>query len=118
MNRAVIAILVIVSLIASVVGGLCSDVHPDAHCSLEAGSSCAKISKAPCSSTPCNPDHDGHSDDGHCDDCCGCSCNRSVVSTVVYLHYSPLVTTLSGNEPSSVFPEVFIPKFVPPESLA
>jgi hypothetical protein len=116
MNRAVIAILVIVSLIASVVGGLCSDVHPDAHCS-PAGSECSKISKTP-GSVPCNPDHDGHSDDGHCDDCCGCSCNRSVVSAVVDLHYSPLVTTLSGNEPLSVFPEVFIPKFVPPESLA
>ncbi|GAM07918.1 hypothetical protein OR1_00187 [Geobacter sp. OR-1] len=118
MHKALIALIITVFVLSSAIGNLCSDVHAGSVCSPAAISACDDNADTPSDNAPADPDHDDHSDGGHCDDCCGCSCNRSAVNNLISLKYSPLVVSLSCIEPVSQFPEVFLPKFVPPESLS
>jgi hypothetical protein len=118
MHKATTALFIIITFLVSLTGGACADVHAESHGLPVTGSVCESGTHAASQSSPCAPDHDSHPDDGHCDDCCGCTCFRSTVADGIVVNYSPTVSTLSRVEPFLVFPDVFLPKFVPPERLS
>lgn len=111
-----IAILLVVSLLASFIGGVCGDVHAESYCSVDTVTTCSALDTNAAGGSPCTPDSD-HPDSGHCDDCCSCPCHTCSHDCAVTIKHSPFVASLVTFEPFSAVPEVVIPKFVPPENL-
>ncbi|HEY6837326.1 MAG TPA: hypothetical protein VI389_01150 [Geobacteraceae bacterium] len=57
-----------------------------------------------------------HTGADHCD--CACSCHLPVTVQPVHIRFSPAITLLIVSEPFNALPEVYLPKFVPPQNLA
>lgn len=112
-----IAILLTIAMLASLIGGICGDVHADGH---SASSHVAYCSAPPCdngNASPSHPEND-HPNDSHCEDCCSCSCHSYSHAGGIVIKHAPFVATLITYEPFTAIPEVVIPKFVPPENHA
>ena len=68
-------------------------------------------------SCPCDSDNQ-HEDCDGCDTCVNCSCHAPLTMQPFQLRYAPLIITLSSADPFAHLPEVFLPKFVPPQKYA
>ena len=68
-------------------------------------------------SCPCDPGEQ-HEDCDGCDSCINCSCHAPLTVQPFQLRYTPLIITLSSTDPFKHLPEVFIPKFIPPQNRA
>lgn len=66
---------------------------------------------------PCCPDT-GHGERDHCQSCLSCSCHAPLAGDTLYLHYSLSFRILSFVEHHTAPPDVYLPKFVPPQNLA
>ncbi len=66
---------------------------------------------------PCCPDA-GHGDSDHCQGCLSCPCHAPLAGDTLQLHYSPSFHILSFVEHHTAPPDVYLPKFVPPQNLA
>ena len=69
--------------------------------------------------TPCCPidDHD-HADIEHCTSCLHCACNAPLAAQNTLLSYAPSVSLLNPIDRLNHLPEVYLPKFIPPQNLA
>jgi len=68
---------------------------------------------------PCAPAgglHDHDQDD--CDDCCGCACHLSLITEHFHFSYNPVMSDLQVSDPFQYLPEVYLPKFIPPQNQA
>ena len=65
---------------------------------------------------PCCPVGD-HDSDG-CATCINCLCHTTIPLHPFYLSYSPILLHFQSWEPYRDLPEVYLPKFVPPQNLA
>jgi len=75
-------------------------------------------SKIPTSyQSPCSP-LEQNEDYGCCDICINCACHASLVLQEFQLGYSPIILDLSAYDPFKHHPEVYLPKFIPPQNLA
>lgn len=60
----------------------------------------------------------GHSDSGHCDSSCSCSCHPPVIGQPVRIRLDEIVIDLVFLEPFTALPEVYLPKYIPPQNVA
>jgi hypothetical protein len=54
----------------------------------------------------------------HCDSSCYCACHAPLPGQTLRTAYSQLITFLVFAEPFKAVPEVFLPKFIPPQIQA
>ena len=69
--------------------------------------------------TPCCPvdDHD-HTDVDHCTSCLHCACNAPLAALETVLIYAPSISLLNPIDRFNHLPEVYLPKFIPPQKQA
>lgn len=61
----------------------------------------------------------GHPQDSdECDDCYNCACHAPSTIQFFRLNYNPVIRNLSSSDPFKHLPEVFLPKFIPPQNHA
>jgi hypothetical protein len=68
--------------------------------------------QSPCSPLEQNEDYDC------CDICINCACHASLALQPFQLGYLPTILELSAYVPFKHHPEVYLPKFIPPQNLA
>lgn len=68
-------------------------------------------------SVPCCPDDHHDSESPACDDCANCLCHVTVAPQLFRLNYLPVVSDLSSFTAFKLMPEVYLPKFIPPQNL-
>ena len=69
--------------------------------------------------TPCCPiDGHGHADIDHCASCLHCACNALLAAKDTVLPYAPSVSLLNPIDRFNHLPEVYLPKFIPPQNPA
>ena len=55
---------------------------------------------------------------GHCAAACYCACHLPVTMQPLQLHHAPVMSRLVTGEPFTFLPEVYLPRFIPPQNLA
>lgn len=110
-------LLLLVILIGTVHG-----VHECAHAMqgcMVAADDAAVPSAASASShpSPCTPPPD-HQDYDGCDTCVNCACHAPLAVQHGMPCYDPPIFTVRFAEPFTYLPDVFLPKFIPPQNLA
>jgi len=65
---------------------------------------------------PACPDG-GHPDEDQCASSCYCSCHLPVTEQSLMIGYSSIVADLLHFERFTALPEVYLPKFIPPQNL-
>ncbi|GAW66570.1 hypothetical protein GPEL0_01r1996 [Geoanaerobacter pelophilus] len=108
-------------ILASVFLVLCNGVCSTAH-ALESQISTLQDSAgtdvAASVGSPCCPDDHHDSDSPACDDCVNCLCHVTVAPQLFRLNYLPVFSDLSTFTSFRLIPEVYMPKFIPPQNLA
>lgn len=107
-------------LLASVFVVLCNGVCSTAHAlepQVSSLQNCAFIDAAAGSGAPCCPDDRHGSESPACDDCVNCLCHVTVAPQLFRLNYLPLISQLSSFNAFRLMPEVYLPKFIPPQNL-
>jgi hypothetical protein len=66
---------------------------------------------------PCAPPME-HKDYDGCDTCINCACHAMLAVPQLVLNYNPIILDLRFSDPYQYLPEVFLPKFIPPQILA
>ena len=56
-------------------------------------------------------------DDG-CDCCVNCACHAPLMTQPLLARYNPVIRELQPLEPFKLLPEVYLPKFIPPQNQA
>ncbi|GFE59395.1 hypothetical protein [Geobacter sp. AOG1] len=109
-----VTLLLLAVVIAASVAGLCRETHATERCwGHDAGkSSCSLVGADDhCPSCPAG-ENSGHSD---CDSSCYCSCNLPLTSSFGFSVHAPHVSSLVPLDSFFRFPEVYLPKFIPPQ---
>lgn len=65
---------------------------------------------------PCSPDEQ-HKDTGGCDTCINCICHAPMTIKPLLISYKPSMLDIHTSNPFMFFPEVYLPKFIPPQNL-
>jgi hypothetical protein len=106
-------VLIVVILAASC---LCSCL--DSHATDQSlTASAANAGCAAQGNNPACPDAD-HTDADHDASSCFCSCHLPLLALPLRLHHAPVTGKLSPLETFTAIPEVYLPKFTPPQNLA
>lgn len=66
---------------------------------------------------PCAP-LEPHKDYDGCDSCINCACHAPLTVQPIQLGYNPITLNLNKSEPFKHLPEVYLPKFIPPQEQA
>lgn len=109
-----VTLLLLAVVIAASVVGLCREAHAVEECWGSHGAETSACSLAGaddhCPSCPAD-EHTG----GGCASSCYCSCHLPVTSQFGFSVHTPHVSTLVPLDSFFRFPEVYLPKFVPPQ---
>jgi hypothetical protein len=97
-------------IVAAMTHGLCDEAHASQH--VVADSNCDQIG----SNCPDCPT--GDHDDTHCGDCTNCICHTFSLLGGFVLSYQPWSSDLLTFQPFRYLPEVYLSKFVPPQSIS
>jgi len=67
--------------------------------------------------SPCSPlsPHDDYDD---CESCLNCACHAQLTIHPFQLSYNPSIIDFGTSEEFKHLPEVYLPKFIPPQNLA
>ena len=57
-----------------------------------------------------------HKDNDGCDTCINCACHAPLTVQPYQLVYNPIILNLGSSEPFTYQPEVYLPKFIPPQN--
>jgi len=82
--------------------------------SASAQAACCEISAShhcPCSPLEQHNDYDG------CDTCDDCGCHAPLTTSPFRLSYNPIISDQTSIDPFKHLPEVYLPKFIPPQNL-
>ncbi len=104
--------LIVTILVAS---GLCSCL--DSHAAQQSPAAAVAADCGGAGHCPACPGDD-HSDTDHDAGSCFCACHLPLIAPKIEICYNPIVTSLFPLEKFSAIPEVFLPKFIPPQNLA
>ncbi|HLO25790.1 MAG TPA: hypothetical protein VK187_06735 [Geobacteraceae bacterium] len=106
------SLFLIVTILAA--SGLCSclDSHAAQPSAASAATGCDGANHCP--ESPC----DDHSDADHDDASCFCSCHLPLLILPMDIRPSQIAGKLAFFERFTAVPEVFLPKFIPPQNLA
>jgi hypothetical protein len=64
--------------------------------------------------SPCSP-LEQHQDADGCDSCLNCACHAPLASQLFRLGYTPIIVRQSRSETFTYLPEVYLPRFIPPQ---
>ncbi|MBT0654690.1 hypothetical protein [Geomobilimonas luticola] len=111
-----VTLLLLAVVITASVMGLCRETHAVEQCWDGHGGqetvACQLVGEGDhCPSCPAG-EHAGHND---CDSSCYCSCHLPLTSHFGFSVHTPHVSTLVPIDSFFRFPEVYLPKFVPPQ---
>jgi len=107
------SLFLIVTILAA--SGLCSCL--DSHAAQQSTAASVAVECGAVDHCPACP-VDEHSDADHDAASCFCSCHLPLLELPMDIQPSPLAGKLSFFERFTVVPEVFLPKFIPPQNLA
>ena len=108
--------LLILAVLTVAFNGVCQSAHAmqdHLSCATDGASQSAVSAANGC---PCCPVE--HDDSGACDDCVNCLCHASVILQPFRLSFIPVTFDIDPADPFNCFPEVYLPKFIPPQNLA
>lgn len=108
------ALLLLFAIFAGSALCLCRDVQAAGAFSQSACAASVDAATDQCPDCP----GDSHSETGPCASSCDCPCQPTLIEPSLQLGHSPLVCDLVSAERFTAFPEVYLPKFVPPQNLA
>jgi hypothetical protein len=114
--RRAIALIQLVVVLSVSVAANCHDIGPK-----KAGIHTTVAVSLPIPDThesPCCPVDDDHSDVDHCASCLHCACNALLADQETVLSYAPSVSMLNPIDRFNHLPEVYLPKFIPPQNHA
>ena len=103
----------IVTILAA--SGLCSCL--DSHAAGQSSAASVATECGAADQCPACPD-DSHSEADHDAASCFCSCHLPLTMQAVQIQHSPVITDLVFFESFTAIPEVYLPKFIPPQNLA
>jgi len=108
-----ISLLVIATILAASLFCSCLDSHAAEQSRPEAaGTACAADDHCPACPADDHPDAD------HCASSCFCSCHLPLTVLAIRIEHSQVITDLVFLESFTAMPEVYLPKFIPPQNLA
>ena len=107
------SLLLIVTILAA--SGLCSCL--DSHAAQQSPTAAVTTECGGADHCPACPG-DNHSDADHDAASCFCSCHLPLLVFPMEIQPSPIAGKLSFFERFTAVPEVFLPKFIPPQNLA
>jgi len=95
----------------------CAGEYPGAHETAAASyaSGQAQFHDSNCPAVP-SPSHSP--DDHLCTGDCSCPCQAPLSFPIIAVSYSPQIVFLQHAEPARFVPEVYLPKFIPPQKQA
>ena len=106
--------LLIVAVLTVAFNGVCQTAHAMQDCvSKTVSASQPEVSAV--DGCPCCPVE--HDDFDACGDCVNCVCHASVIIQQFTLSYAPVTSDIASSEPFKSLPEVYLPKFIPPQNL-
>lgn len=111
--KKITALFLLVAILAVSTLCLCRDVQAAGGL---APAACAVAVDAASDHCPDCPG-DSHPDTDPCASCCDCPCQPTLTEPTLKFGHSPLVSDLVSSERFTPFPEVYLPKFVPPQNL-
>lgn len=112
------SLLLVVIILAATTLCLCRETHATGQPESAAASCAAAADHCPvCPACPACPDKGG-SDADHDAASCFCPCHLPLIVQPVRICPAPLISRLFFFEPLTVFPEVYLPKFIPPQITA
>jgi hypothetical protein len=88
----------------------------EGECSVQESTIASDSTHAP-KGSPVSPSGEHRDYDG-CDTCINCACHAPLSSQPLRLCYNPLVSALALSDPYNSLPEVYLPKFIPPQNNA
>lgn len=92
--------------------------HESAHAMQSPVSGASSIAVAPAPhDVPCSP-FEHHHDFDDCDNCVNCACHASLTIQSIQLSYNPAVSELQTFDTFKFIPEVYLPRFIPPQIQA
>lgn len=112
--RKITALLMVMVIVTMAVAGFCRSAHASEPPGDAPYGHCAGHFDEMEQQCPDCPD-DSHSGPDQCDSSCNCSCHASLAAQPIQLRYSPQIATLVAIEPIKSLPDVYLPKFVPPQ---
>ena len=110
-----LSLTLILVLLTGWFSGLCENAH-----ALEqflGGSQAVSVSSEGPHECPGCP-HEHHSDNDGCDTCINCACHAPLTTQKIQLGYHPIIQDLHTSDPFRFLPEVYLPKFIPPQNQA
>jgi hypothetical protein len=108
--------ILLVVLLALMVNGVHAHDHPVAIGGCGESAFAEHGDAAPAHNCPCTPEQ--HQESDGCDSCAHCTCHAPLTVQTFRLTYAPLVLALQVNDPFAHMPEVYLPKFIPPQLQA
>jgi len=107
------SLLLIVMILAASGFSLCGDVHAQEQTwgGEIQETSAVGAAVAHCPGCPGG----GHSDADHDASTCYCSCHLPITEQFARIQHDPLVTELISFEPFTALPNVYLPRFIPPQ---
>jgi hypothetical protein len=106
------SLLLVVMILAASVHGFCQESH-----AMEQSPVLSADTGWDAGQSPSCPGED-HSDADHDAASCFCSCHLPMIVLPLDIQPSPIVGTLSFFDRFTALPEIYLPKFIPPQNLA
>jgi hypothetical protein len=110
------SLLLIVMILAASGFSLCGGAHAQEHAwggESRESSAAASVAADHCPGCP----DGGHAGADHDASSCYCSCHLPLTEQFVRIQHDPVIAELVSFEPFSVLPEVYLPRFIPPQNL-
>jgi hypothetical protein len=97
---------------------MCQEIHAEDHLLIECSHASGHDSIGECSGHCPGCPADSDQESGHDASACYCSCHLPVTAQQFQIYNPQLVSDLVIFEPFTALPEVYLPKFIPPQNLA
>jgi len=109
--------LLLVVILTAVTHGVCENAHASQVQPTVASEHASQSEVFASGQCPCCPlEHEENPD--VCDSCINCLCHASLTIPHFRLTYNPVILDLKGSHPFRHLPDVYLPKFIPPQNLA
>jgi len=111
------SLFLIVMILAASSFCLCGEAHAQEHAWGGESVETSAVATAAADHCPGCPDG-GHSESDHDSSSCYCSCHLPLTEQLVRIQHDPVIAKLISFEPLTSLPEVYLPRFIPPQISA
>ena len=117
LNLKLLSWIVLAVILTALTHGVCESAHASQGQSASATEQNSGHEISVSANSPCCP-LEQHSDSDICDTCINCICHVSLAIQRFQFCYTPVIVDLKTSDPFRLMPEVYLPKFIPPQNLA